>query len=219
MKQRRVQPELLDALPPQHPDALHSRRDLRWINFFMGNHRWLCRQIATHAPADATVLELGAGDGQLLHQALRRGLVQPHQWHALDLVPPPLDWPAAAHWWQQDVLKGTLPPAQVVIANLFLHHFEPPALAQLAAALPDSAQWLFFSEPERHPLHVWQGHLLHALIRLNPVTRHDLRVSIEAGFRRRELIIALGLDDPTRWRCHSSRSVFGAHRLIAQRLA
>ncbi len=43
--QRTPQPELLDSLPPQHPDALHNRRDLRLTNRVMGNHRWLIRTL------------------------------------------------------------------------------------------------------------------------------------------------------------------------------
>ena len=42
---RTLTPELLDSLPSQHPDALRSRRDLRWINFAMGNHRWFARTL------------------------------------------------------------------------------------------------------------------------------------------------------------------------------
>jgi len=218
MKQRCVRPEILDQLPAYDPEAILSRRDLRWINWFMGNHRWLCQQIATQVPAGASILELGAGDGTLLRHAVRRGIVQPRQWHALDLVDAPLDWPADAHWFQQDVLVAPLPEVQVVIANLFLHHFESPALASLGAALPKSVRWLFVSEPERRRLHVWQGWLLHFLIRLNRVTRHDLRVSIEAGFRGSELIDAMGLAHPSEWQTRQRRTFFGAHRVSAQRL-
>src|SRR5688572_14054246 len=39
--QRTVQPEILDSLPHDHPDALHNRRDLRLTNFVTGDHRWL----------------------------------------------------------------------------------------------------------------------------------------------------------------------------------
>lgn len=219
MQQRSVRPEILDQLPVHDADAIRSRRDLRWINFFMGNYRWLGRQIASQVPAGARVLELGAGDGGLLRHLMKQGLVQPSQWHGLDLIPKPLDWPKEAHWWQQDVLTGPLPEADVVIANLFLHHFEAPALATLGAGLPTSVKWLFLNEPERHCLHVWQGWLLHFLIRLNRVTRHDLRVSIEAGFKGCELIEALGVAKPGEWSLHQGTTFFGAHRVVAQRLS
>jgi len=38
-----LQAELLDSLPPDHPDALHNRRDLRLTNALMGNSRWFQR--------------------------------------------------------------------------------------------------------------------------------------------------------------------------------
>lgn len=219
MKQRCIRPEILDQLPVHDPDAIRSRRDLRWINLFMSNHRWLARQIAERVPAGATVLELGAGDGTLLRHLMKRGIVQPHQWHALDLLPKPLDWPAEAYWWQQDVFAAPLPEVQVIIANLFLHHFQPEALQRLSEAVPKTTQWLFFNEPERRIYHVWQGWLLHFLIRLNRVTRHDMRVSIEAGFRDSELVSALGITHQPEWQWQQSRTVFGAHRVAAQRLS
>ena len=41
MKPRVVIPELLDHLPADEPEALRSRRDLRRVNWLMGNERWL----------------------------------------------------------------------------------------------------------------------------------------------------------------------------------
>ena len=38
---RQVLPELLDHLQADDPEAIRSRRDLRVINFLMGNERWI----------------------------------------------------------------------------------------------------------------------------------------------------------------------------------
>ncbi len=65
-KTRVVIPEMLDHLPADDPAARRSRRDLRRINFLMGNERWVCAT-ATAFPAAAKfgIMESGAGDGQL----------------------------------------------------------------------------------------------------------------------------------------------------------
>jgi hypothetical protein len=60
---RTLQPELLDSLPSDHPDARHSRRDLRVINRLMGNHRWFARTLPPLVRAGEHALELGAGNG------------------------------------------------------------------------------------------------------------------------------------------------------------
>jgi len=65
MMLRRVQPELLDSLPPDHPDALHNRRDLRFFNAVMGNFRWFARTLREHLRPGDRLLELGAGEGDL----------------------------------------------------------------------------------------------------------------------------------------------------------
>ena len=41
LNQRDLKSELLDELDPEDPDAKRSRRDLRRINLFMGNMRWI----------------------------------------------------------------------------------------------------------------------------------------------------------------------------------
>ena len=214
MNIRCVQPELLDSLPPFHPDAIRSRRDLRLINGIMGNFRWLRRQLRQHLRPQDRVLELGAGDGTLSRSLLTRGIARPDQLLALDLHPQPLDWPATATWLQQDLFSAPFPDAEIVIANLFLHHFEEPQLARIGSLLSPRTRLLLLSEPERRRRYLWSSPLLHYVFRLNHVTRFDMRVSIQAGFRGSELIDALQL---TSWRTQQIHSFFGAHRVIASR--
>jgi 2-polyprenyl-3-methyl-5-hydroxy-6-metoxy-1,4-benzoquinol methylase len=214
MNTRCVQPELLDSLPPFHPDAIRSRRDLRLINGIMGNFRWLRRQLGQRLRPQDRILELGAGDGALSRSLLTHGIARPEQLLALDLHPPPLDWPADAHWLQQDLFSAPFPDAEIVIANLFLHHFESPQLARIGSLLSPQTRLLLLSEPERRRRFLWTSPLLHLLFRLNHVTRFDMRVSIQAGFRGSELIEALQLPS---WKTQQMPSLFGAHRVIASR--
>ena len=89
---RLVQPELLDALPPDDPRAIRARHDLRRVNAWMRNHSIMARELQNYLngrcggrqtgallpgnemssslPEAATpvrqIVDLGAGDGHFL---------------------------------------------------------------------------------------------------------------------------------------------------------
>ena len=63
--QRTLEPELLDALPPDHPDALHNRRDLRVINQIVGSHRWLKKTLRRLVHRGELVLELEVAEDDM----------------------------------------------------------------------------------------------------------------------------------------------------------
>lgn len=212
---RQVVPELLDALSHEDPAAVRSREELHFINRLMGNHRWICRALQKQDLQNKRILELGAGDGLLAQQAWSKGIAQPARWSALDLAPPPVGWPHEAVWHQGDLFAlPVLPEAEIIVANLFLHHFENDGLQKLGARLPESCQLLVACEPARRRLHSLQGHLLSALIDLSPVTHHDMLVSIRAGFLGDELSQALGLQG---WQTRVSMTALGAYRFTAWR--
>ena len=98
------------------------------------------------------------------------------------------------------------------MANLFLHHFTPDLLAVLGHKLPASCRLLIVCEPARRALHQWQGRTLSAPLRLSAVTRHDMLVSIRAGFLNDELPAALGLHG---WKYRVSTTLLGAYHLTA----
>jgi 2-polyprenyl-3-methyl-5-hydroxy-6-metoxy-1,4-benzoquinol methylase len=211
--QRRLEPELLDSLPPDHPDALHSRRDLRVINRIMGNAPWFEKTLARHVrPADR-VIELGSGTGEL---SARLRAVTPHV-DGIDRIPAPPAWPVSARWHQADIQNFTGWPAySVVVGNLILHHFDDTALRTLGNAISPHARLLLFSEPTRKRLNQRFWNLAAPICGANHVTRHDGYVSIAAGFLGDELPHALGLD-PSSWCWQISHTWLGAYRLIAER--
>ena len=107
------------------------------------------------------------------------------------------------------------PPASggVRIANLFLHHFEGDPLMTLGRWL-GNADILVINEPDRATLPHLLGGLMHPWI--NRVTRHDMHVSITAGFAKGEIPRLLGLD-PACWRFRETSTWRGARRVIGWR--
>ena len=210
---RLLQPEFLDALPPAHPDAMHSRRDLRLINFIMGNHRWMRRTLGGLRREGDRVLELGAGTGELAGRLAAPG--RPVE--AIDLAPRPPDWPAGPDWHQSDLLSfGGYGRYDAVIGNLIFHHFSPAELAALGRSLRDTVRVIVACEPTRSKFSQRLFALVAPLFRANHVTLHDADVSIAAGFIGDELPQSLGLGPPA-WAWRYQSTMLGAYRMVAWR--
>lgn len=210
---RVVQAELLDHLPPASPEARRSRGDLVRVNALMRNHAWFARVLPPLLGPGEPVLELGAGDGALALRLRSAGL----RADALDRQPAPDGWPAHARWHRQDLRAfAGWPDYPAVAANLVLHHFSDAELAALGAALDAHARVLVLNEPLRRLRVSLLWRFAAPLGGAGPVTRHDGRVSIRAGFRAGELPRALGLS-PARWTWRARETVFGACRLVAVR--
>lgn len=207
---RVVVPEILDRLPSDDPAARRSRRDLRLINFLMGNERWMARCLKSQSALARGCTEWGAGTGELAARIARAHPAA--RVIACDLLPPPSDLPSNVEWRQGDLLNDLDGPrGGVLVVNLFLHHFEGEALAALAERCA-GYDALVINEPLRAR---WP-HLLGGLMRplINEVTRHDLHASLRAGFCPGELPELLGLAERD-WRWREKISWRGALRLLA----
>jgi len=214
--QRRIQPEILDGLPPDHPDAIASRRDLRRINRVMGNHRWIVSELQRACRCGDRIVELGAGDGELARMVEKKFPDFPGAYIALDLVPEGPVFPKhpAFCWRSENLMESVaLEEATIVVANMVLHHFEDEALRELGRRLRH-CRLVLAREPARH--FKWVRYMLYPL-GLNRVTKHDMRISIEAGFIEDELPDTMGLGDP-RWRTDIVHTVRGAYALRAVRM-
>ena len=202
--QRVLEPETLDHLAPDDPVAQRSRRDLRRVNAFMGARRILARAMARAVADDRTrplrILELGCGDGRLmLEVAAHRGDRWPDA--RLDLLDrqPLVDDAtlaayAAAGWQARTLVADVIDWAEndagarwdLIVANLFLHHFDGASLRRLLAACARRADALAACEPRRSRFALAASHLIFFL-GANAVTRHDGVLSVRAGFIDHEL--------------------------------
>jgi len=212
---RTLEPEILDSLPPGHPDAMHNRRDLRVVNRVMGNHRWFGRVLPPLIRPGEKVLELGAGTGELGLRLVAAGMPV----DGLDLWPRPAGWPAVHAWHVADLREfGGYAGYPVVIGNLIFHQFSGSDLAALGARLQAHARVIVACEPVRRRWFQMLYALFAPLFGANYVSRHDGRVSIAAGFRGAELPQALGLD-PRAWDCRCTSTPLGGYRMVAVRRA
>lgn len=215
MKHRTIQPELLDLLPQDDPEAMRAREEMPMVNGIMGNHRWIERMIRHHGELDWAITELGAGDGTLSLRLLNSDLCREERMHAVDLASRPDNWPAAAGWTCGDVLAHPLPESRIVIANLFLHHFTNEQLRAIGSRISPVTRLIVAVEPSRMWIHSFTGRLFCEFAELNRVQRHDMQVSIRAGFSGQELPLALGLGKE--WEVHVQAHPLGGYRFMAER--
>ncbi len=206
---RSVRPEILDGLAEADPRAVRSRRALRRVNRVMGSRAILGRAVRDALASSAhngrvRLLELGAGDGSL---ALRiaKGLAK--TWPSAELtlldrqaLVPAATGTAFAHLgWDVrpltvDVLEWARAPRQrqlacrwdVILANLFLHHFEEESLRELLSAVAQRCDAFVACEPRRS-LPALAGSRLLPALGVSRDTLHDAIVSVRAGFRGEEL--------------------------------
>ncbi|HUO67177.1 MAG TPA: methyltransferase domain-containing protein [Gammaproteobacteria bacterium] len=229
---RRVTPEILDELPASDPRAQRSRGDLRRINRITAAVTWLERGL-TMAAAEKrprTVVELGAGDGTL---ALRLARSLGNPWLGthltlLDLEPSVAQQTAdairACGWTLEVVAADALDWLErarpervgVVLANLFVHHFEGERLARLLGGIGANADAFVCCEPRRSRVALAGSRLL-GLIGCNDVTRHDAVVSVRAGFRDDEIGVAWRDAVAGPWTLKETRAGAFSHLFVARR--
>jgi len=192
---RVLEPELLDELAADDPRARASRRDLARINFVMRQPAIMAKLLRP-LPAPRRLADLGSGDGRFLLDVARRlaprwpgvtALIVDRQ----NIVSPETRAAFAALGWTCQTITGdifeVMPglDADIVTANLFLHHLDDAALTRLFA-LAEKASAFIACEPRRSPLALLASRMVFALA-CNDVTRHDAVASVRAGFAGREL--------------------------------
>lgn len=227
---RSLQAELVDELPPEHPEAIKTRLDLRRINTLMGHVGIHARALDSVAPPgrDVRIIEIGAGDGELfLRVAQRLG----DKWNDVDvtfidlqdLLRDETRTAFATLGWRVRSVKSDVlqwlsdtpgEKSNVIVANLFLHHFSDAQLSDLFSLAANKSRALIALEPRRAGWPLFCARAL-ALIGFGPVTCHDAPISVQAGFRGRELSV-LWPQDGT-WELTERRAGLFSHLFIARR--
>lgn len=227
---RVLRPELLDSLPADNPAAKRSRADLRRVNGWMGHRRILLRALEAAIPTGPnSMVELGAGDGTLTLSIATR---LHRQWHWVELTlldrQPVITEGTRNHFrrigWTARVVEADVfdwfasgqPPVDVIMTNLFLHHFEASEIRRLFQAIANHCRCFIALEPGRNQMARLGAECL-GLIGCNYVTRHDARVSVQAGFCGRELTALWPIS--AKWRISERRAGLFSHLFIAQSIS
>lgn len=198
---RQVAPEALDSLGADDPAAQRSRRDLRRLHVAMRTLSIMMRAIGAEPNrSPLRILELGAGDGSLaLRFAHRHASQWPRvSWTLLDrqdtVAESTLQGLRATGWEPTVVVADVFDwlsrnqqcAWDIVVANLFVHHFDGEELRHLLHAVSGVTPLFYCCEPRRNKTALIGSHLV-GVIGAGPVTREDAVLSVHAGFRDSEL--------------------------------
>jgi Methyltransferase domain len=228
---RYVEPETLDNLREDDARAIRSRRDLRRINRIMGSVSMLDSLLSRSLKRPPSqVAELGAGDGSLLLRLAER---RRQEWSNVtlcltdrqDLVADSTLAAFADLGWS--VRRATMdvfawlerkdhPRYDVIVANLFLHHFDVPALSRMFQAVARITDCFVACEPRRARMALLASHLV-GVVGANDVTRRDAVLSVHAGFRDRELSACW--PDHGEWQLSETRAGLFSHAFAATQQA
>jgi Methyltransferase domain len=172
------------------------------------------------------ITDLGAGDGHFLLRVAKKisarwpgvsvtlldnrrvanlqtlSAFEPLGWRAEAVAADVFDWLANA------------PGQDVVVANLFLHHFQDVRLAELLRAVASRTRVFIAIDPRRGPFPLYCCWWLW-MIGCNSVTRYDAAVSVRAGFSGRELSALWPADYG--WELTERRTGLFSHLFVAQR--
>ena len=241
MMRRIVVAETLDGLAADDPAAMSSRRDLQRVHRVMGTRGIVLRALADmlrfrSATRPLRILELGAGDGSLMLRVAearlpvwskveitlldRQSLITQATidryaqcgWTAKQKVADVMDWAAQA---DEGSPGGKRKRWDVIVACLFLHHFDGAPLHALINMMAARCNRVFACEPRRSKFAL-AGSQLVGVLGANAVTREDAVLSVHAGFCDHELTRVWPRDgDP--WRTQEYSAGLFSHCFRAER--
>lgn len=237
LRARILSPEIMDDAAQDFAAFSAALADLERINrltlAYRPTLRWLDALARRRGTGRLTVLDVGAGGGDMLAQVARWGMRRDVtlELTALDRSPHAAQHARARHpgltvrWITADLFAlDSAERFDVVLSSLFAHHLDDEALVRFLRWLDLRAEqgWLI-NDLHRHPLPwaaVWAGV---RLLRMDPMVVHDSCVSIARGFSRADwqgLLARAGVAAEISWAFPFRWTVSGGlHRTLPGDLA
>lgn len=210
---RAQSPELMDAddLTPERFALV--LQDLARVNVVTRaaapTLRWLdAVTTAASVSAPITILDVGFGQGDMLRAiarwAMRRGRAV--ALHGVDINPRSAPIAVARtepslgiryHTGDAvDVVARMPEPPQVIISSLVAHHMADAELVHFVRWMEQTATraW-FINDLHRHPVAWWGYRALSALMRVDPIVRHDGALSVRRAFVQADWVRLLAAAD------------------------
>jgi hypothetical protein len=237
---RVVAAETLDGLDENDPAAMGSRRDLQRVHSVMGTRKIVVRALrnlmrSRRVMASLRILELGAGDGSLMLGIARKlgptwpkvelTLLDRQILVGIDTIESytKIGWTVKVKiedvlGWAESAITQPL-DYDIIVTNLFLHHFEGAQLGALLSTIASRTDQFFACEPCRSWFSLAGSHLI-GVIGANKVTREDAVLSVHAGFRGNELsLLWQEYETPSsQWKVHEYSAGLFSHCFYADKL-
>jgi SAM-dependent methyltransferase len=179
MKERSLQPEIMDRPDPPPELARMFHRDLNLIHRAMGNWRAIARRVR----GARSVIDIGCGDGALL--AYLRATLSLEEITGVDLKPPSCAI-AGIPILAADATRDLLPRADTAVSVMLLHHLTDDQVIALIRNARRSVKRFISLDPVRHPLPLIAYTLFFCPF-LSKVGASDGRQSIRRSFLPSEL--------------------------------
>jgi len=191
--------EWMDSVDISEEMLWRARRDIRFMNGFLGTTRVMSRllnRLRKEGLNSGLIVDAGCGAGDLtLGMALRPGfsgfdfLGVDRKAVSEDVMERRGD--AGVLFVCADILEESVYASgvDVVMCNLFLHHFSEEALRNLLVFWKRmGVKYVIVNDLERNRVSFYGFRILSFLFGLGVVARYDGAVSVLRGFRRRELL-------------------------------
>lgn len=226
---RLLSPEILDDLDEDDPRAVRSRKDLKRINRIMGAAGILANALTAYPARPKRIIEFGAGDGTLMLRLARHFAPRWPDVHVVlldrqNVVDEKTRNALTDTGWTAEILhmdleswiaQGEEQQFDICLANLFIHHFDAGTIRRLFEALAVRSGMFVACEPRRAHFSLIGSRLV-GLIGANDVTRTDAVLSVQAGFRDKELL-SLWPAPASGWTLTERRAGLFSHLFVAHR--
>jgi hypothetical protein len=210
--------------------SVNGRAPEHIVELGSGDGDFLLR-VAQLVSGHATPVSGTAGSGNAVAECCRLGNGRSVAWSEVTVTlldrqkvvtPQTLAAFASLGWRAEAVVADifdwaqTPAPAEIVIINEVLHHFDDARLAGLLRVIAGRTRLFIAIEPRRAPWTLFCSRLLWA-VGCNSVTRHDAAVSVRAGFFGNELSALW--PDREKWQLTERRAGMFSHLFVARRIS